>query len=115
MLNLSEVFTYLVAWQDGQMDLRIILSSREGRFAFDCKLLRFSGEMGLSLQLSGENDTADLSLTGYQFDFLNEAEANRPHEECQAHPVYVRGLKCTRAPGEELVILEIPDDTEGRI
>jgi hypothetical protein len=44
----------------------------------------------------------------YHFDFLSEAEANQPHEHFQAHPVYTRGLKCTRGVGEQLFILEIP-------
>ena len=42
MLNLSDVLTYLMCWQDEQTNLRILLSTGDGRFSFDCTLLGFS-------------------------------------------------------------------------
>jgi hypothetical protein len=42
MLNLSDVLTYLLAWQNGQTNFRILLSTGDGRFSFDCTLLGFS-------------------------------------------------------------------------
>ncbi len=107
MLKFSEVLKYLTVWQNGQTHLRILLSTADGKFSFDCTLLRFS-DMGISLQLSADFDSIDLNLAGYHFDPLDEAAANRSHEEIPAH-VYVRGLMATRAPGETLLILEIAD------
>jgi hypothetical protein len=46
-------------------------------------------------------------LVGYDFEFLDESAANIPREETPAHPVYVRGLRANRGPGETLFILEV--------
>jgi hypothetical protein len=106
MLNLSDVLTYLMSWQNGQTNLRILLSTGDGRFSFDCTLLGFS-DTGISLQLPGDTNSIDLNFAGYDFEFLDEAAANIPREETPAHPVYVRGLKANRGPGETLIILEV--------
>jgi hypothetical protein len=106
MLNLSDVLTYLMSWQNGQTNLRILLSTGDGRFSFDCTLLGFS-DTGISLQLSGDTNSIDLNLTGYDFEFLDESAANIPREEIPAHPIYVRGLRANRGPGETLFILEV--------
>jgi hypothetical protein len=106
MLNLSEVLTYLMAWQNGQTNLRILLSTGDGRFSFDCTLLGF-WDTGVSLQPSGNSNSIDLNLVGYDFEFLDESAANIPREEIPAHPVYVRGLRANRSPGETLFILEV--------
>src|SRR6267378_2483265 len=89
MLNLSDVLTYLMSWQNGQTNLRILLSTGDGRFSFDC------------------SNSIDLNLVGYDFEFLDESAANIPREETPAHPVYVRGLRANRGPGETLFILEV--------
>jgi len=106
MLNLSDVLTYLMSWQNGQTNLRVLLSTGDGRFSFDCTLLGFS-DTGISFQLSGDSNSIDLNLVGYDFEFLDETAANIPREETSAHPVYVRGLRANRGPGESLFILEI--------
>jgi len=86
MLNLSDVLTYLMSWQNGQTNLRILLSRAT----------------------AGSHSTApnsiDLNLVGYDFEFLDESAANIPREETPAHPVYVRGLRANRGPGETLFI-----------
>jgi hypothetical protein len=106
MLNLSDVLTYLISWQNGQTNLRVLLSTGDGRFSFDCTLLGFL-DTGISLQLSGDSNSIDLNLVGYDFEFLDESAANIPREETPAHPVYVRGLRANRGPGETLFILEV--------
>jgi hypothetical protein len=106
MLNLSDVLTYLMSWQNGQTNLRILLSTGDGRFSFDCTLSGFS-DTGISLQLAGDSNSIDLNLVGYDFEFLNESSANTPCEETPAHPVYVRGLRANRGPGETLLIMEV--------
>jgi hypothetical protein len=106
MLNLSDVLTYLMSWQNGQTNLRILLSTGDGRFSFDCTLLGFS-DAGISLQLSGNSNSIDLNLAGYDFEFLDESAANIPREETPAHRVYVQGLRANRGPGETLFILEV--------
>ena len=106
MLNLSDVLTYLMSWQNGQTNLRILLSTGDGRFSFDCTLLGFS-DTGISLQLSGDSNSIDLNLVGYDFEFQDESAANIPREETPAHPIYVRGLRANRGPGETLFILEV--------
>ena len=105
MLELSDVLTYFMEWQQGQTPLRILLSTPDGRFAFDCTLVRFF-DTGVSLQLSGDSDSVDLNLVGYDFEALNEDAANVTHEELSAHPVYGRGLKANGG-GRTLLILEI--------
>lgn len=106
MLNLSDVLTCLMAWQNGQTNLRMLLSTGDGRFSFDCTLLGF-WDTGISLQLSGNSNSIDLNLVGYDFEFLDESAANILREEIPAHPVYVRGLRANRSPGETLLILEV--------
>jgi hypothetical protein len=106
MLNLSDVLTYLMSWQNGQTNLRILLATGDGRFSFDCTLLGFS-DVGISLQLSGNSNSIDLNLAGYDFEFLDESAANIPREETPAHRVYVQGLRANRGPGETLFILEV--------
>lgn len=108
MLKLSDVLTYLMEWQHQQTPLRVLLSTPDGRFAFDCTLVRFF-DTGISLQLSGDSDSVDLNLTGYDFEALNEAAVNVAHEELSAHPVYRRGLKANSG-GRTLLILEIPPE-----
>ncbi|HVH72331.1 MAG TPA: hypothetical protein VNB49_14635 [Candidatus Dormibacteraeota bacterium] len=110
MLSLSEVLTYFMEWQNGHTHLRILLSTNDCRFSFDCKLSRF-WDLGISFDLLADADSAagfiDLNLAGYDFEFLDEAAANERHEEFPAHPLYARGLKANRGPGETLFILEI--------
>jgi hypothetical protein len=106
VLNLSDVLTYLMSWQNDQTNLRILLSTGDGRFSFDCTLLGFS-DSGISVQLPGNTNSIDLNLVGYDFEFLDETAANIPREETPAHPVYVRGLGANRGPGETLFILEV--------
>ena len=106
MLKLSDVLTCLLEWQDGHTPLRILLSTPDGRFAFDCTLVRFF-DTGISLQLSGDSDTVDLNLTGYDFEALNQGSANVEHEELSAHLVYGRGLK---AKGGERTLLILEQD-----
>jgi hypothetical protein len=86
--------------------LRILLSTGDGRFSFDCTLLGFS-DRGISVQLPGNTNSIDLNLVGYDFEFLDETAANIPLEETPAHPVYVQGLRANRGPGETLFILEV--------
>ena len=105
MLKLSDVLTCLLEWQDGQTPLRILLSTPDGRFAFDCTLVRFF-DTGISLQLSGDSDHVDLNLAGYDFEALNETSANLAHDELSDHPVYGRGLKANGGSGRTLLILE---------
>src|SRR5438874_13718931 len=83
MLDLSDVLTYLMSWQNGQTNLRILLSTGDGRFSFDCTLLGFS-DTGISVQLSGDSNFIDLNLVGYDFEFLDESAANIPCEETPA-------------------------------
>jgi len=106
MLNLSDLLTYLMAWQNGQTNLCFLLSTGDGRFSFDCTLLGF-WDTGISLQPSGDSNSIDLNLVGYDFEFLDESAANIPREEIPARPVYVRGLRANRGPGETLFILEV--------
>jgi hypothetical protein len=106
MLNLSDVLTYLMSWQNEQTNLRILLSTGDGRSSFDCTLSGFS-DTGISLQLPGETNSIDLNFVGYDFEFLDETAANVPREETPAHPMYVRGLRANRGPGEILFILEV--------
>ena len=106
MLKLSEVLRYFVAWQNAQTSLRVLLSTSDGKFSFDCTLSRFS-DTGISLQLSVDSDSVDLDLTGYHFEPLDEKAASIPHEDIPAHPRYARGLKGIRRPQETLLILEI--------
>lgn len=105
LLKLSDVLTCLLDWQDGQTPLRVLLSTPDGRFAFDCKLVRFF-DTGISLQLSDDSDSVDLNLTGYDFEALNEGAANVTHQELSAHRVHGRGLKAS-GDGRTLLILEI--------
>src|SRR5260370_38762404 len=95
-----------MSWQRGQTQLRIHVSPGDGRLSFDCTLLGFS-DTGISLQLSGDSNSIDLNLVGYDFEFLDESAANILREETPAHPVYVRGLRANRGPGETLFILEV--------
>jgi len=60
-------------------------------------------DTGISVQLSGDSNSIDLNLVGYDFEFLDESAANIPREETPAHPVYVRGLRANRGPGENTV------------
>lgn len=105
MLELSDVLTLFMEWQQSQTPLRILLSTTDGRFAFDCTLVRFF-DTGISLELSGDSDSVDINLVGYDFEVLNEGEANAAHEEISAHPVYGRALKANGG-GRTLLILEI--------
>jgi hypothetical protein len=102
MLKLSDVLTYLLEWHDRQTPLRILLCTPDGRFAFDCTLVRFF-DTGISLQLSGDSDSVDLNLTGYDFEALNEAEDSVTNDELSA---YGRGLKAN-SDGRTLLILEV--------
>src|SRR5437773_2157089 len=85
MLNLSDLLTYLMAWQNGQTNLRFLLSAGDGRFSFDCTLLGF-WDTGISLQPSGDFNSIDLNLVGYDFEFLDESAANIPREESRHTP-----------------------------
>lgn len=105
MLKLSDVLLCLLDWQDGQTPLRVLLSTPDGRFAFDCKLVRFF-DTGISLQLAGDSDSVDLNLTGYDFEALDESAANGTHPEFSALPVHGRGLKASGS-GRTLLLLEI--------
>ena len=106
MLKLSDVLMCLLDWQDAQTPLRILLFTPDGKFAFNCTLVRFS-DTGISLQLSGDSDSVDLNLTGYDFEALNQGSANVAHEELSAHPVYGRGLK---ANGGERTLFILEQD-----
>lgn len=110
MLELSEVLTRLLDWLDGQTPLRVLLSTPDGRFAFDCKLARFF-DTGISFQLSGDSDFIDLSLAGYDFEGLEEGSAEVAHEGIPGHP-HGRGLKASGG-GRTLVILERIEEAEG--
>ena len=105
MLKLSDVLTCLLEWHDRQTPLRILLSTPDGKFAFDCTLVRFF-DTGISLQLSGDSDSIDLNLIGYDFEALNEAAVDAPDKEALDRSVCGRGLK---ASGDErtLLILEM--------
>lgn len=103
MLKLSDVLLCLLDWQDGQTPLRVLLSTPDGRFAFDCKLVRFF-DTGISFQLSGDSDFIDLSLAGYDFEALEEGSGDAAREEIPDHP-HGRGLKASGG-GRTLVILE---------
>lgn len=119
MLELSEVLTRLLDWLDGQTPLRVLLSTPDGRFAFDCKLARFF-DTGISFQLSGDADSIDLSLAGYDFEALDEGSGDAAREEISGHstngPVHGavqgRGLKASGG-GRTLVILERIEWAEG--
>lgn len=101
MLKLSDVLTYLLEWHDRQTPLRILLSTPDGKFAFDCTLVRFF-DTGISLQLAGDSDFVDLNLTGYDFEALHEDTAE-PHEELSGNG---RGLKA-KSSDRTLLILEM--------
>jgi|SRR5215469_7701306 len=104
MLKLSDVLTCLLEWHDRQTPLRILLSTPDGRFAFDCTLVRFF-DTGISLQLCGDSDSIDLHLIGYDFEALNEAAVDAANKGAMERTVSGRGLK---ASGDErtLLILE---------
>src|SRR5436305_14274453 len=80
MLKLSDVLTHLLEWHDRQTPLRILLSTPDGKFAFDCTLVRFF-DTGISLQLAGDSDSVDLNLTGYDFEALDQETEEQAHEE----------------------------------
>ena len=102
MLKLSDVLTYLLEWHDRQTPLRILLSTPDGKFAFDCTLVRFF-DTGISLHLAGDSDSVDLNLTGYDFEALDEETEEEAHEELSS---YGRGLKANSSD-RTLVILEM--------
>jgi hypothetical protein len=102
MLKLSDVLTYLLEWHDRQTPLRVLLSTPDGKFAFDCALVRFF-DTGISLQLAGDSDSVDLNLTGYDFEALDEETEEGAHEELSSHG---RGLKANSSD-RTLVILEM--------
>ena len=102
MLKLSDVLTYLLEWHDRQTPLRILLSTPDGKFAFDCKLVRFF-DTGITLQLAGDSDFVDLNLTGYDFEALEEETEERAHEELTGNG---RGIKANSSD-RKLLILEI--------
>lgn len=112
LLKLSDVLTCLLDWQDGQTPLRVLLSTPDGRFAFDCKLVRFF-DTGISFQLSGDSDFIDLSLAGYDFEALDEGSADAAREEISGDPVHGpvqgRGLKASGG-GRTLLILEVIEE-----
>ena len=98
MLKLSDVLTYLLEWHDR----RILLSTPDGKFAFDCKLVRFF-DTGITLQLAGDSDFVDLNLTGYDFEALEEETEERAHEERSGNG---RGIKANSGD-RTLLILEM--------
>ena len=102
MLKLSDVLTYLLEWHDRQTPLRILLSTADGRFAFDCTLVRFF-DTGISLRLAGDSDLVDLNLTGYDFEALEEETEEHAHEELSGNG---RGLKANGSD-RTLLILEM--------
>jgi hypothetical protein len=110
MLKLSDVLTYLLEWHDRQTPLRILLSTPDGRFAFDCTLVRFF-DTGITLQLAGDSDSVDLNLTGFDFEALGEAESDQANEEFSG---YGRGLKAN-SDGRTLHILEVVSVSGERI
>ncbi len=102
MLKLSDVLTCLLEWHDRQTPLRILLSTPDGKFAFDCTLVRFF-DTGISVQLAGDSDLVDLNLTGYDFEALHEGTAEPAHEELSGNG---RGLKA-KSGDRTLLILEM--------
>jgi hypothetical protein len=102
MLKLSDVLTCLLEWHDRQTPLRILLSTPDGKFAFDCTLVRFF-DTGISVQLAGDSDLVDLNLTGYDFEALHEGTAEPAHEELSGNG---RGLKA-KSSDRTLLILEM--------
>lgn len=102
MLKLSDVLTYLLEWHDRQTPLRILLSTPDGKFAFDCTLVRFF-DTGISLRLAGDSDFVDLNLTGYDFEALEGETAEQAHEEPSGNG---RGLKANSSD-RSLLILEM--------
>ena len=100
MLKLSDVLTYLLEWHDQQTPLRILLSTPDGKFAFDCTLVRFF-DTGISLRLAGDADFVDLNLTGYDFEALHgETEEQEEVSGCG------RGIKANSSD-RTLLILEM--------
>jgi hypothetical protein len=102
MLKLSDVLTYLLEWHDQQTPLRILLSTPDGKFVFDCTLVRFF-DTGISLQLAGDSDSVDLNLTGYDFEALDEATEEHAHEDLSGSG---RGIKANSSD-RTLLILEM--------
>ena len=102
MLKLSDVLSYLLEWHDRQTPLRILLSTPDGKFAFDCTLVRFF-DTGISLHLAGDSDFVDLNLTGYDFEALDEGTGERAHEELSGNG---RGIKANGSD-RTLLILEM--------
>ena len=102
MLKLSDVLTYLLEWHDRQTPLRVLLSTPDGKFAFDCTLVRFF-DTGISVRLAGDSDLVDLNLTGYDFLALHEDTAGPAHEELSGNG---RGLKA-KSSDRTLLILEM--------
>ena len=102
MLKLSDVLSYLLEWHDRQTPLRILLSTPDGKFAFDCTLVRFF-DTGISLHLAGDSDFVDLNLTGYDFQALDEETENQAREELSGNG---RGLKASSSD-RTLLILEM--------
>lgn len=102
MLKLSDVLTCLLEWHDRQTPLRILLSTPDGKFAFDCTLVRFF-DTGISVRLAGDSDLVDLNLTGYDFEALHEGTAEPAHEELSGNG---RGLKA-KSSDRTLLILEM--------
>lgn len=111
MLELSEVLTRLLDWLDGQTPLRVLLSTPDGGFAFDCKLARFF-DTGISFQLSGDSDSVDLRLAGYDFEALEEGSGDAAQEGIPGHGIHGRGLKAS-GDGRTLVILERIEEADG--
>lgn len=102
MLKLSDVLTHLLEWHDRQTPLRILLSTPDGKFAFDCTLVRFF-DTGISLQLAGDSDSVDLNLTGYDFEALDQETEEQAHEELSGSG---RGIKANSSD-RTLLILEM--------
>ena len=102
MLKLSDVLTYLLEWHDRQTPLRILLSTPDGKFAFDCTLVRFF-DTGISLQLLGDSDSIDLNLIGYDFEALDEETGEQAYEECSGCGRGLKADSCDRT----LLILEM--------
>ena len=100
MLKLSDVLTYLLEWHDRQTPLRILLSTPDGKFAFDCTLVRFF-DTGISLRLAGDADFVDLNLTGYDFEALPEGT-----DEQEEVSGWGRGIKANSSD-RTLLILEM--------
>lgn len=100
MLKLSDVLTYLLEWHDRQTPLRILLSTPDGKFAFDCRLVRFF-DTGISLRLAGDSDFVDLNLTGYDFAALNDGTEEQAHEGLSGNG---RGLKANSSDRTLLIV-----------